>query len=89
LPPNGGTRRRISQAASGGGQARPPSCRPECLHELLLECFEDWYLELRGESDAFLDSEEPRTLAEIIEAEQEFFDRVWYVRDFVCYGERT
>jgi hypothetical protein len=56
---------------------------------VVLACFEDWYLELRGESDAFLDSEEPRTLAEIIEAEQEFFDRVWYVRDFVCYGERT
>ncbi len=32
----------------------------------------------------FLTSEgEPRTMAEIVEAEAEFFDRVWYVRSVV------
>ena len=61
--------------------------RAEGLHELLLECFEDWYLELQDEIDVFLDSEEPRTLAEIVEAEQEFFDRVGYVRDYVHCDE--
>jgi hypothetical protein len=30
---------------------------------------------------------EPRTLAEIIEAEQEFFDKVWYVRSIALHDE--
>jgi hypothetical protein len=45
----------------------------------MLEQFGGWYLELQDDVDV-LDSEEPRTLAQIVEAEQEFFDRVQYVR---------
>jgi hypothetical protein len=60
---------------------------PEGLHDLLLKEFEDWYTELQDEADGFLDWEEPRTLAQIVEAEQEFFDRVSYVRDHVHYDE--
>jgi hypothetical protein len=59
----------------------------EGLHDLLLECFEDWYLELQDDADAFLGFEEPRTLAQIVEAEQEYFDRVWYVRSWVHFDE--
>ena len=32
--------------------------------------------------------EEPRTLAEIIDAEQEFFDKFWYVRSIAYHDER-
>jgi len=60
---------------------------PEGLHDLLLTQFEDWYTELQDEADGFLDWEEPRTLAQIVEAEQEFFDWVSYVRDHVHYDE--
>jgi hypothetical protein len=59
----------------------------ESLHDLLLGQFEDWYLELQDEIDVFLDYEEPRTFAQIVEAEQEFFDRVSYVRNHVHYDE--
>jgi hypothetical protein len=38
------------------------------------------FLEEQDEVDALVGFEEPRTLAEIAEAEQEFFNRVWYVR---------
>jgi hypothetical protein len=31
---------------------------------------------------AFL-QEEPRTLAEILEAEKEFFDKIWYIRKLI------
>jgi len=31
--------------------------------------------------------EEPRTLAEILEAEKEFFDKVWYVRKLILQEE--
>lgn len=52
----------------------------EGLHEVLLKQFGDEYLEEQSEAEFLTDEEEPRTLAEIIEAEQEFFDKVWYVR---------
>ena len=52
----------------------------EGLHEVLLEQFGDEYLEEQAEAEFLIGEEEPRTLAEIIEAEQEFFDKVWYVR---------
>jgi hypothetical protein len=52
----------------------------EGLHEVLLEQFGDEYLEEQDEVEVLISEEEPRTLAEIIEAEQEFFDKVWYVR---------
>jgi len=35
-----------------------------------------------AEEVAFL-QEEPRTLAEILEAEKEFFDKIWYVRKLI------
>jgi hypothetical protein len=43
----------------------------------LSEAFGDLYRELLDESDF---REEPRRLDEILQAESEFFDRVWYQR---------
>ena len=48
----------------------------EGLHEVLLEQFGDAYLEEQAEVEFLTGEEEPRTLAEIIEAEQEYFDKV-------------
>ena len=56
--------------------------------EVLLEQFGDEYLEEQDEVEFLISEEEPRTLAEIIEAEQEFFDRVWYVRSIAHDDER-
>ena len=55
----------------------------EGLHDLLLGHFGDEYLEERDEADSLTQEEEPRTLAQILGAEQEYFDRVWYVRSIV------
>jgi hypothetical protein len=52
----------------------------EGLHDVLLGYFGDEFREEYNEVEFLISDEEPRTLAEIIEAEQEFFDRVWYVR---------
>ena len=59
----------------------------EGLHEVLIEQFGDEYLEEQEEVDFLIGEEEPRTLAEIIEVEQEFFDRVWYVRS-IAYDDK-
>jgi hypothetical protein len=56
------------------------------LHEVLLEQFGDEYLEEQDEVEFLISEEEPRTLSEIIEAEQEFFDKVWYVRS-IAYDD--
>jgi hypothetical protein len=58
------------------------------LHEVLLDCFGDEYLEEQHEVEFLISDEEPRTLAEIIEAAQEFFDKVWYVRSIVHNDDR-
>jgi hypothetical protein len=50
---------------------------------VLVEQFGDEYLEEQDEVEFLTSEEEPRTLAEIIEAEREFFDKVWYVRSVV------
>jgi hypothetical protein len=50
---------------------------------VLLDRFGDEYLEEQDEAGFLISEEEPRPLAEIIEAEQEFFDKVWYVRSMV------
>ncbi len=55
------------------------------LKSALEEYFGDVIAELLGEWE-FL-GEEPRTFAEIVEAEREFFDRVWYVRSIVHADE--
>jgi hypothetical protein len=61
----------------------------EGLHEVLLEQFGDAYLEEQAEVEFLTGEEEPRTLAEIIEAEQEYFDKVWYVRSIAHHdGQR-
>jgi len=60
----------------------------EGLHEVLLEQFGDEYLEEQAEAEFLTGEEEPRTLAEIIEAEQEFFDKVWYVRS-ISHDDET
>jgi hypothetical protein len=39
------------------------------------------FTELADEVDAV--QQEPRTLPEILEAEQEFFDKIWYVRKLI------
>jgi hypothetical protein len=52
----------------------------EGLITALESYFGDEFKELVEESDF---QEEPRTLKEILEAEQEFFDRIWYERHLV------
>lgn len=51
------------------------------LGDALVSNFGEEFTELADETELF--DEEPRTLAEIIEAEQEFFDKVWYVRKLI------
>ncbi len=51
------------------------------LNEALVDYFGEEFTELSDETE--LVHEEPRTLAEILEAEQEYFDKVWYVRKLV------
>jgi PIN domain len=51
------------------------------LKSALDEYFGDVFIELSEETE-FL-QEEPRTFAEIIQAEREFFDKLWYVRSIV------
>jgi len=58
----------------------------EGLDAMLSEYFGDEFLEEREEVEFHIDAEEPRTLAEILDAEQEFFDRVSYVRHMVRSG---
>jgi hypothetical protein len=60
----------------------------EGLHQVLLEQFGDEYLEEQGEVEFQISEEEPRTLAEIAEAEREFFDKVWYVRSIAYQDDR-
>ena len=61
----------------------------EGLHSLLLDHLGDEFLEEHEEVEFLINDEEPRTLAEILEAEQEFFDRVWFVRNVVrCEEDR-
>ena len=59
----------------------------EGLHDVLVDYFGDAFLEEYHEVEFLINEEEPRTLAEIIEAEAEFFDRVKYVRDHVHWNE--
>jgi hypothetical protein len=51
------------------------------LSAVLEDHFEDEFVELVDELDFIGD--EPRTLVEILEAEQEFFDKIWYVRKLI------
>jgi hypothetical protein len=61
----------------------------EGLHELMIDQLGDEYLEEHHEVQFLMDEdEEPRTLAEIIEAEAEYFDRVWYVRSITLENDR-
>jgi hypothetical protein len=56
------------------------------LELVLEEHFGDEFTELSEETEFFRD--EPRTLAEILEAEEEFFDKVWYVRSIVMEDDK-
>jgi PIN domain len=58
------------------------------LHELLVDQLGNEYLEEYHEVEFLIDDEEPRTLAEIIEAAAEYFDRVWYVRSIAMEDDR-
>jgi hypothetical protein len=61
----------------------------EGLHELLVDQLGDEYLEEYQEVELLIDEdEEPRTLAEIIDALAEHFDRVWYVRSIVMEDDQ-
>lgn len=51
------------------------------LHDELVDYFGEEYLE--EVEDVELMHTEPRALAEILEAEQEYFDKVWYVRKLI------
>jgi hypothetical protein len=51
------------------------------LHDLLVDYFGDEYLQEREEVELL--QVEPRSLAEILEAEQEYFDKIWYVRKLI------
>jgi hypothetical protein len=51
------------------------------LNRELVEYFGEEFTELSEEFEVV--REEPRTLAEILEAEKEYFDKVWYVRALV------
>jgi hypothetical protein len=53
----------------------------EPLNEALVDYFGEEFIELSEETELL--HEEPRTLAEILEAEQEYFDKVWYVRALI------
>lgn len=57
------------------------------LHAVLLDYFGDEFVQEYEEVEFLAGEEEPRTLAEIVEAEQEFFDKVAYVR-FVVRADR-
>lgn len=59
----------------------------EGLHAMLINQFREDFLEEYEEVEFLIENDEPRTLAEIAEAEQEFFDKVWYVRSIVYKGE--
>lgn len=51
------------------------------LNAVLVEIFGDEFAELVDETDSV--QQEPRTLPEILAAEQEFFDKIWYVRKLI------
>jgi hypothetical protein len=53
------------------------------LHAALLDYLGDEFVEEYEEVEFLIGEEEPRTLAEIVDAMEEFFDRVWYVRSIV------
>jgi hypothetical protein len=53
------------------------------LHAGLLDYFGDEFAEEYEEVEFLIGEEEPRTLTEIVDAMEEFFDRVWYVRSIV------
>lgn len=56
------------------------------LRLVLEEYFGDEFTELSEETEFF--GEEPRTFAEILEAEEEFFNKVWYVRSIVMEDDK-
>ena len=55
----------------------------EGLNTVLLDYFGDEFLEEYEEVEFLIDQEGPRTLGEILDAENELFDKVWYVRKLV------
>ncbi len=55
----------------------------EALRELVIEQFGDAHLEEQDEPEFLISEEEPWTLAEITEAERQFFDKVWHVQRIV------
>ena len=59
----------------------------EGVHDILLDHFGEEFVEEYEEVEFLLNEEEPRTLAQIVEAEAEFFDKVAYVR-FVVRADK-
>jgi hypothetical protein len=51
------------------------------LNQALVDYFGKEFTELSEETELF--REEPRTLAEILEAEREYYDKIWYVRTLI------
>ncbi len=58
----------------------------EGLNDLLIDYFGEEFTEEAEEVQFLIEEDEPRTLAEIAAAEQEYFDKVWYVRSIVHWG---
>ncbi|WP_297537901.1 PIN domain-containing protein [Amycolatopsis sp.] len=54
---------------------------PDSLFAFLVDLFGEEFTEIAEETAAV--QQEPRTLPEILEAEQEFFDKIWYVRKLI------
>ena len=55
------------------------------LNEALVDYFGKEFVEESEETQIV--HEEPRTLAEVLDAEQEYFDKVWYVRKLILEEE--
>jgi hypothetical protein len=57
------------------------------LHAGLLDYFGEEFTQEHEEVEFLIGEDEPRTLAEIADAMEEFFERVWYVRSVVRAGK--
>lgn len=68
-------------AAIFDGSTSQYLCGVEGLNDALTAWFGDEFVEMSDEFDILHD--EPRTSTEILAAEREFFDKVWYVRSLI------
>lgn len=80
--PNGDRRRPHPDLAPLFDQARSRYLyEVEGLTAMFMDALGDEFVEIAEETE--LVNQEPRTLPEILAAEQEFFDKIWYVRKLI------